>query len=56
MRRVIQKRIREQRDGLDLAADINAVIAVNTGHEDDQERPAEERPEPDTPDQGRPSE
>jgi 2-polyprenyl-6-methoxyphenol hydroxylase-like FAD-dependent oxidoreductase len=33
MRRVISKRIRRRAKGLDLAADINAVIAVNDGRE-----------------------
>jgi hypothetical protein len=29
--RVIRKRIRKKDDGIDLAADVNAVIAVNSG-------------------------
>jgi hypothetical protein len=31
MRRVIRKRIRHRDGGIDLAADLNAVIAVNDG-------------------------
>jgi hypothetical protein len=31
MRRVIRKRIRRKEDGLDLAIDFNADIAINTG-------------------------
>jgi hypothetical protein len=34
MRKVIKERIRRRARGLDLAADINAVIAVNDGRED----------------------
>lgn len=30
MRRVIRKRIRRDEDGLNLAADVDAVIAINT--------------------------
>jgi hypothetical protein len=33
MKKVIRKTIRRKRDGLDLAADVNAVIAVNHGEE-----------------------
>jgi 2-polyprenyl-6-methoxyphenol hydroxylase-like FAD-dependent oxidoreductase len=33
MRKVIKERIRRRARGLDLAADINAVIAVNDGRE-----------------------
>jgi hypothetical protein len=29
--RVIRKRIRKKGDGIDIAADVNAVIAVNDG-------------------------
>jgi hypothetical protein len=31
MRRVIRKRVRHQQDGVSLAADIDAVISINTG-------------------------
>jgi hypothetical protein len=31
MRRVIRRNIRTRSDGVDLAMDVNAVIAVNTG-------------------------
>ena len=31
MRKVIRKRIEQQRDGVTIAAGIDAVIAVNTG-------------------------
>jgi hypothetical protein len=31
MRRVIRRRIRRRADGVDLAVDVNAVIAVNRG-------------------------
>jgi hypothetical protein len=31
MRRVIRRHIRRRTDGLDLAMDLNAVIAVNSG-------------------------
>lgn len=31
MRRTIRKRIRRQADGLDLALDLNADIAINVG-------------------------
>ena len=29
LRKVIQKRIRDQRDGTDIVADLNAVVAAN---------------------------
>ena len=38
MRKAIRKRIRRQEDGISLAADVDAVIAVNRGSE--QERAA----------------
>ena len=31
MRKVIRRQIRRRADGVDLAADVNAVIAVNRG-------------------------
>jgi hypothetical protein len=31
MRRVIRRHIRRRADGLDLAMDVNAVIAINSG-------------------------
>ena len=31
MRRVIRKRVRRREDGLDLAVDVNADIAINVG-------------------------
>jgi hypothetical protein len=31
MRKVIRRQIRRRADGVDLAADINAVIAINRG-------------------------
>ena len=31
MRRVIRKRVRHQEDGLDLAIDFNADVAINVG-------------------------
>lgn len=31
MHRVIRKRIRHNRDGVNIAADIDAVVAINTG-------------------------
>jgi hypothetical protein len=33
MQRIIRKRIRHNRDGVNLAADIDAVIAINTGQD-----------------------
>lgn len=33
MRKVVRKSIRRKADGIDLAAEINAVIAVNTGRD-----------------------
>ena len=57
MRRVIQKRIRHRGEGVDLALDVNAVIAVNDGHDKEDEPPTDQnRPDKDTPDQGRPKE
>jgi hypothetical protein len=61
MRRVIRKRIRQKTEGVDLALDLNADVAINTGgsqvaqeqhdrrrrEEDSPERPGE-RQEPDT--------
>lgn len=31
MHKVIRKRVRHNRDGVNIAADIDAVIAINTG-------------------------
>ena len=31
MRRVLRKRIRRQASGVDIAADVNAVVSVNVG-------------------------
>ena len=31
MRKVIQRHIRQRSDGVDLAMDVNAVVAVNSG-------------------------
>lgn len=31
VRKIVQRRIRRQRDGVDVAADVNAVVATNTG-------------------------
>jgi hypothetical protein len=47
MRRVIRKRIRRKEDGLDLAVDFNADIAVNVGRSNARtvagaEKPAED--------------
>jgi hypothetical protein len=60
MRRVIRKRVRHKTEGVDLALDLNADVAINTGgprvareerdrrrDEDPPERPGE-REEPDT--------
>jgi hypothetical protein len=61
MRRVIRKRIRQKAEGVELALDFNADVAINTGgsqvaqeqhdrrrrEEDSPERPGE-RQEPDT--------
>ncbi len=33
MHKVIRKRIRHDRDGVNIAADIDAVIAINTGQD-----------------------
>jgi len=33
MRKVIHKRVRVDRDGLNVAADIDAVIAINSGQD-----------------------
>lgn len=33
MHKVIRKRIRHHRDGVNVAADIDAVIAINTGED-----------------------
>jgi hypothetical protein len=46
MRRVIQKRIRRTGEGIDLAVDLNAVIAVNDGREDPDPREAEPAADP----------
>jgi hypothetical protein len=43
MRRVIRKRIRQTGNGIDLVADVNAVIAINDGREQGEE-PEGERP------------
>jgi hypothetical protein len=45
MRRVIQKRIRRTGEGVDLAVDLNAVIAINDGREEPDPREAERPPE-----------
>jgi hypothetical protein len=37
MRRVIKKRIRRTGDGIDLALDLNAVLAINDGAVEDEE-------------------
>jgi hypothetical protein len=37
MRKVIRRRIRRRAEGLDLAVDVNAVIAVNRDGGDDAE-------------------
>lgn len=52
MRRVIRKRVRHKEDGLDLALDFNADIAINVGRSrpapvsDDTAPEAEPEPEP----------
>lgn len=33
MHKVIRKRIRQDKDGVNIAADIDAVIAINTGED-----------------------
>jgi hypothetical protein len=33
MRKVIRKRIRRSEDGLNIAADVDAAIAINTGED-----------------------
>lgn len=45
MRRVIRKRVRHKEDGLDLAVDFNADIAINVGRSrpDADPPPAPER-------------
>jgi hypothetical protein len=50
MRRVIRRRIRHTEDGLDLAVDFNADIAVNVGRSDAEEPPPDPAP-PDEPDE-----
>jgi hypothetical protein len=45
MRRVIRKRIRHTEPGVDLAADINADIAINVGRKTVPATPAEPREE-----------
>jgi hypothetical protein len=50
MRRVIRRRIRHTEDGLDLAVDFNADIAVNVGRADAEE-PLPDPPPPDEPDE-----
>jgi hypothetical protein len=49
MRRVIQKRIRRTGEGIDLAVDLNAVIAINDGREEPEAEAdrAEDAPGPD---------
>jgi hypothetical protein len=41
MRRVIQKRIRHTGEGIDLAVDLNAVIAINDGRQEPEPDQAE---------------
>lgn len=38
MRKVVRRKIRQNQDGIDLVADVNAVIAVNSGEEGGSER------------------
>lgn len=38
MRKIIRKRVRRNRSGLNLAADIDAVVAINTGQDAGQSR------------------
>jgi hypothetical protein len=33
MRKVIRKRIRSEKDGINVAADVDAVVSINTGEE-----------------------
>jgi hypothetical protein len=33
MKKVVRKTVRRKQDGIDLVADVNAVIAVNSGDE-----------------------
>ena len=47
MRRVIRRRIRHTEDGLDLAVDFNADIAINVGRAEADEPP----PDPPPPDE-----
>jgi hypothetical protein len=62
MRRVIRKRVRHKEDGLDLALDFNADIAINVGRSGpspvtDATPEAEREPEPpassDPPEEGK---
>jgi hypothetical protein len=53
MRRVIRRRIRHTQDGLDVAVDFNADVAINVGQSRStpagaaEEPPAEDDPAPD---------
>ena len=44
MRKVIRRRIRHTEEGLDLAVDFNADIAVNVGPTDAEEPPPDPPP------------
>jgi hypothetical protein len=46
MRRVIRRRIRHTEDGLDVAVDFNADVAINVGGRE-EEPPPEDDPAPD---------
>lgn len=49
MQRVIRKRIRHRAEGVDLAADINVVVSVNTGDDDEpRQHDGDREQDPDT--------
>ena len=55
MRRVIRRRIRHTEDGLDLAVDFNADVAVNAGPADAEEPPPDPPPPPEPDEEGKES-
>jgi hypothetical protein len=55
MRKVIRRRIRHTEDGLDLAIDFNADIAVNVGGAETQDPPPDPPPPDDNDEEGKES-
>jgi hypothetical protein len=43
IRRVIQKQIRHDKDGIQAAGDINAVVSINVNESTSGEQPVEQR-------------